>query len=91
MRGAERKTETGRHRLPRLSNLRLRPFPSIILLVSLFGELTHTELSGAYVGHYSHLYKPFGYQIRLSHGKITAQYQGRIVGYRLNRIPLPNP
>jgi hypothetical protein len=65
-------------------SLRLQPFRSNIFSATLFGELTNTELFSSYIGHYSHLYKPFGYQLRLLYGNISAQYQGRIVGRRLN-------
>jgi hypothetical protein len=65
-------------------NLRLQPFRSNILSLTLFGELRNTELFSPYIGHQSHLYKPFGYQLNLSLGNFSAQYQGRIVGYRLN-------
>jgi hypothetical protein len=65
-------------------NVRLQPFRSHRLSLTLFGELTHTELFSTYIRHYSHLYKPLGYQVDFSWGNLSAQYQGRIVGYRMN-------
>ncbi|MDR1407990.1 MAG: carboxypeptidase regulatory-like domain-containing protein [Tannerella sp.] len=65
-------------------NLRLQPFRSNLVAVTLFGEVTNTELFSTFVGHYSHLYAPFGYRINMLYGAFSASYQGRIVSYRLN-------